>query len=86
MDTSQTRLLDTASLDASSVDSAMSLDYPIQTVLYEEHVLVGPDVRAITRQRWEELKPLIKQTYINENKPFAYLADVLRRDHGFEPT
>jgi hypothetical protein len=34
----------------------------------------------------ESLKPLIQQVYIEENKPFPYLADILRDEHGFEPT
>ena len=40
----------------------------------------------MTRKQWEDLKPLIEQTYIKEDKPFPYLAEVLRRDYGFEPT
>jgi hypothetical protein len=43
-------------------------------------------VREISRQQWEGLKPLIQRVYIDENKPFPYLADILRKDHGFEPT
>jgi hypothetical protein len=69
-----------------SIDMAMPLECPSQIVPNEGHVSVNPGIRAMSRQQWEELKPLIEQTYIQENKPFPYLAEVLRRDHGFEPT
>ncbi|PMD62303.1 TPR-like protein [Hyaloscypha bicolor E] len=65
---------------------AMLLECPSQIVPNEGQVSVNPGIRAMPRQQWEELKPLIEQTYIQENKPFPYLAEVLRRDHGFEPT
>ncbi len=45
-----------------------------------------PGVREMTRQQWETLKPLIKRVYIEENKPFPYLARKMREEHGFEPT
>jgi hypothetical protein len=40
----------------------------------------------MTRQRWETLKPLIEREYIEEDKPFSYLANILGNEHGFEPT
>ena len=43
-------------------------------------------VREMARQQWEILKPLIQRIYIEENKPFSFLAKVLRNEHGFEPT
>ena len=43
-------------------------------------------IRDETRQKWESLKPLIQRIYIDENKPFPYLAKILREEHGFEPT
>jgi hypothetical protein len=65
---------------------AMPLECPSQIVPNEGQVSANPGIRAMSRQQWEELKPLIEQTYIQEDKPFPYLAEVLRRDHGFEPT
>ena len=45
-----------------------------------------PGLRDMTRQQWEALKPLIKRVYIDDNKPFPYLAKILLQDYGFEPT
>lgn len=42
--------------------------------------------REMTKQQWRLLKPLIQQVYIEENKPFPYLANILRDEYGFEPT
>lgn len=43
-------------------------------------------VREAARQRWEELKPIIRLIYIEEDRPYPYLADLLRTQHGFETT
>jgi hypothetical protein len=40
----------------------------------------------MSRQQWEDMKPLIQRIYIDENKPFPYLAHILRTEHGFIPT
>ncbi|PMD45824.1 TPR-like protein [Hyaloscypha variabilis F] len=42
--------------------------------------------REATRLRWEELKPLIQRVYIDEDKPYPYLANLLRTEHRFETT
>lgn len=42
--------------------------------------------RPISTQEWEDVKPLIQRVYLDENKPFPYLARILRTEHGFEPT
>jgi hypothetical protein len=42
--------------------------------------------RDMSRQQWENMKPLIQRIYIDENKPFPYLAQILRTERGFEPT
>jgi len=43
-------------------------------------------IRELSRQQWESLKQLIQRVYIDEDKPFPYLAQILRSEHGFEPT
>lgn len=43
-------------------------------------------VREAARQRWEELKPIIQRVYIEEDRPYPYLAQLLRDQHGFETT
>jgi hypothetical protein len=68
------------------MDMAMPLEGPSQIVPNEGQASGNPGIRAMSRQQWEELKPLIEQIYIQENNPFPYLVEVLRRDHGFEPT
>ncbi len=37
-------------------------------------------------QRWEDLKLLIRQIYIEEGKPFPYLAKVLEEEYDFKVT
>ena len=48
--------------------------------------LTAPGLQDMARQQWEALKPLIQRVYIDENKPFPYLANIFRQDYGFEPT
>jgi hypothetical protein len=45
-----------------------------------------PGIRETTKQQWEFLRPLIQRIYIDENRPFPYLAKILREEHGFQPT
>jgi hypothetical protein len=40
----------------------------------------------MSRQQWESLKPFIQRIYIDEDKPFPYLAKKLSLEHGFEIT
>jgi hypothetical protein len=40
----------------------------------------------MSRHQWEDMKPLIQRIYIDDNKPFPYLAHILRTEHGFAPT
>jgi hypothetical protein len=42
--------------------------------------------REMSRQQWQTVKPLIQRIYIDENRPFPYLAQILRAEYGFEPT
>ena len=64
----------------------MSLESPSKSVPNDGYMALDSGVQTATRRQWENLKPLIKQIYIEENKPFRYLAEVLRDGHGFEPT
>jgi hypothetical protein len=59
---------------------------PQQAATFEGGPSGQPGIREMTRQQWESLKPLIRQVYIGENKPFHYLAEILREEHGFELT
>jgi hypothetical protein len=43
-------------------------------------------VREASRQRWESLKPLIQRVYIEEDRPYHYLAHLLKTQHGFATT
>jgi Clr5 domain len=42
--------------------------------------------REISRQQWEEMKPLIQRVYIIENRTFRQLKIILRAEYGVEPT
>jgi len=60
---------------------------PSQDVLFISHEpRPEPGIRETIKQQWEVLKPLIKRIYIDENKPFPYLARILREEHQFEAT
>ncbi|PMD30601.1 hypothetical protein L207DRAFT_641537 [Hyaloscypha variabilis F] len=63
----------------------MSLESTSHSMSNEGQISVNHGTQAMTKQQWDNLKPLIEQIYIEENRPFPYLAEVLRKDHGFEP-
>ena len=46
----------------------------------------GRGKSSLSRQQWEDLKPVIQRVYIDEGKPFPYLAAILRTEHGVQPT
>jgi len=67
--------------------SAPQMQQPSQDPFVFHEILSGePGIREMTRQQWETLKPLIQRVYIEENKPFPYLARILREEHNFEPS
>ena len=39
-----------------------------------------------SKQQWLELKPIIKQLYIDEGQTFSKVAEYLQEYHGFTPT
>ena len=39
-----------------------------------------------SKERWEAQKPIIRQLYNLENKPFKRVIDILRTEHNFFPT
>jgi hypothetical protein len=86
MNSTKTRIFDAASPEIASNDGSMSLERSVHSNPYGEDTSTNMRARETTRKQWEDLKPLIEQTYIKEDKPFPYLAEVLRRDYGFEPT
>jgi hypothetical protein len=86
MNSTKTRIFDTASPEIASNDGSMSLECSVHSTPYGEDTSTNMGARETTRKQWEDLKPLIEQTYIKEDKPFPYLAEVLKRDYGFEPT
>jgi len=57
-----------------------------QSFIFQEASLGELGIRAGLTQRWENIKPLIKKIYIEQNKSFPQIARILRDDHGFEPT
>ena len=86
MNSTKSRVFDTASPEIASNDGSMSLERSVHRMPYGKDTSADMGARETTRKQWEDLKPLIEQIYIKENKPFPYLAEVLRRDYGFEPT
>jgi hypothetical protein len=49
--------------------------------------LPAPRLRQqLSREQWENLKPLIRRLYIEENRTFTYITDFLAKAHNFRPT
>jgi uncharacterized alpha-E superfamily protein len=42
--------------------------------------------KQLSREQWEGLKSIIQNLYIEENKTFLEIADILGKDHNFRPT
>ena len=42
--------------------------------------------QVLSKGQWEELRPVISRLYIDENKTFKAVAEVLRESHNFVPT
>jgi len=42
--------------------------------------------QILSKDRWEELRPLIQRLYIDENKTFKAITEILREIHNFVPT
>lgn len=85
MNSTKTRIFDTASPVIFLNHDSMSLERSVHSMPYGEDTSANMGAREMTRKQWD-LKPLIEQIYIKENQPFPYLAEVLRRDYDFEPT
>jgi len=46
----------------------------------------NPPRQVLSKEQWEELRPLISRLYIDENKTFKAVAAVLWELHNFAPT
>jgi len=42
--------------------------------------------QVLSDSQWEDLKPIIRRLYIDENKTYSKVARILRDSHGFAPT
>jgi len=42
--------------------------------------------QVLSKEDWEELKPLIQRLYIEEKKTFRRICTILSHSHGFTPT
>jgi hypothetical protein len=42
--------------------------------------------QVLTRDKWDELKPVIRQLYVDEHLPYPKVASILRASYGFLPT
>ena len=40
----------------------------------------------LSKQGWEELKPIIRQLYLDENQTLKQLAEYMQEQHGIKPT
>jgi len=44
------------------------------------------DRQVLPKSKWEELKPVIRRLYIDENKTFRKIATIIRDTYNFTPT
>ena len=72
--------------DQEELETPHSPDKNTKQVAVSSSVVEPSGIRELNRQQWEDLKPLIQRIYIEENRPFPVLANVLRDEYGFEPT
>jgi hypothetical protein len=86
MDTFNFTPLSPASSGAFLFDQQPPFQPLIQPRQVGEDLSNVPESHQSLKKRWESLKPLIQRVYIEENKPFSYLASVLRDEYDFTPT
>ena len=86
MDTFNFPLLSPASSGAFLFDQQPPFQPLIQPTPVEEDIANVPESYQNLKKKWESLKPLIQRVYIEENKPFSYLASILRDEYNFTPT
>jgi Clr5 domain len=86
MDTFNFSPLSPASSIAFLFDQQPPFQPLIQPTPVEEDIANVPESHQSLKKKWESLKPLIQRVYIEENKPFPYLARILCDEYGFIPT
>ena len=86
MDTFNFSPLAPASSIAFPFDQQPPFQPHIQPMPVEEDISNVPESHQNLKKKWESLKPLIQRVYIEENKPFSYLARILRNEYKFTPT
>jgi hypothetical protein len=73
------------------VSSSLPAQFPEPEPLRKEPNLVTASSKSgkrhqYSKDQWEELKPLIRRLYNEENKTFSKVASILRDSHDFFPT
>jgi len=86
MDTFNFPPLSPASSSAFLFDQQPPFQPLIQPTPVEEDIANVPESHQNLKKKWESLKPLIQRVYIEENKPFPYLARILHDEYEFTPT
>ena len=86
MDTFNFPPLSPASSTAFPFDQQPPFQPFIQPTPVEEDIANVPESHQNLKKKWESLKPLIQRVYIEENKPFPYLARILHDEYEFTPT
>jgi len=66
-------------------ESAHSQEPTTSATLVVSDTVVTPR-QVLSKEQWENLRPLITRLYIDENKTFKSVAAVLRELHNFVPT
>jgi hypothetical protein len=61
-----------------------SIPFPVQEVHHGEEKQI-PGCRALSKDEWEDLKPIIKHMYLDRKQTLKQLAEYLQDHHGFKP-
>lgn len=69
-----------------AVRSLASVDLSSQLSGANQQPRVPISTPIITSKKWEQLKPLIRTLYIDENKTFPRIESILKAREGFAPT
>jgi hypothetical protein len=72
-----------------SITAEVAGSYPEQFLMEshdQEAFQPHPGRELYSKEQWEAQKPVIRQLYNLENKPFKLVIDILRSEHNFFPT
>jgi hypothetical protein len=62
------------------------LSYLLPSAMESRGLFGGPTRKIYSPEQWGDLKPIIRELYLDKNWPFKKIATYLRDQSNFEPT